>query len=330
MRKLFATIGWVAIVAASAEARDFYVDNVAGDDLFNGVSPTSGGSESGPCRTIARALRIARKGDRIILAKTNRPYCESITLQAGRHSGVASRPFEIVGNGATLEGALPVPHLAWEHVLGDVYKFAPHRKSFQLLFMDDRPAERVAVKRGDVQLPALKPLQWCLFEREIYFRAEKDRTPHQYDLAYCAHTVGITLYEVRHVRISGLIVQGFQLDGINAHDGVRNVTLKDVTCRGNARSGVSVGGASQVRIEDSLLGNNGAAQLRSEGASHTRVVNSELLDNTAPSIVRDGGEVLVETGDPPDRDDPDDRRADNSVRESRIRIARRAVNSTAY
>ena len=59
--------------------------------------------------------------------------------------------------------------------------------------------------------------------------------------------MGITLYEVRNVVIRDLIVQGFQLDGINAHDGVFDALLKKVTCRGNARSGICVGGASRVR-----------------------------------------------------------------------------------
>jgi hypothetical protein len=108
--------------------------------------------------------------------------------------------------------------------------------------------------------------------------------------------VGITLYEVRHVVIRDLIVQGFQLDGINAHDGVFGASFIGVTCRGNARSGISVGGASRVRVEGCVVGNNGAAQVRTEGYSHTRVINSHLLDNTAPPVVREGGTVHVVEG----------------------------------
>ena len=37
--------------------------------------------------------------------------------------------------------------------------------------------------------------------------------------------VGVTLYEVRHVIVRDLVIQGFQLDGVNAHDGVRETTL---------------------------------------------------------------------------------------------------------
>ncbi len=87
------------------------------------------------------------------------------------------------------------------------------------------------------------------------------------------------------------MIQGFQLDGVNAHDGVRETTLSALNCRGNGRSGISVGGASRVRIDACLVGNNGTAQVRTEGFSHTQLIGCDLLDNTAPRIVREGGRV---------------------------------------
>lgn len=283
---------WLA-AAASSSARDIYVDNVAGNDLFNGAAAQASGN-TGPCRTIARALRSANKGDRIILANTGEPYRESITLQAGVHSGSIDQPFQIVGNGAILEGAAPMPRRGWEHVDDNIFRFSPPRKSYQMLFLSGVPAEHVRATPSDYQLPELKPLQWCLFERHIYFRAEPGKLPQDYDVSYSALPVGITMYEVRQVVIRDLIVQGFQLDGINAHDGVFGASFIGVTCRGNARSGISVGGASRVRLDGCVVGNNGAAQLRTEGYSHTRVINSHLLDNTAPPVVRKGGTVHVE------------------------------------
>ncbi len=282
---------WLAL-ASTCGARDIYVDNIGGDDRFDGALPSTGAGGSGPVRTIACALRKAEKADRIILTATGQPYRESLTLQAGRHSGITGHPFEIVGNGAVLEGAGPVPTGAWEHAHGGVFRFAPRRMSFQMLFLDGKPVNRVAVQRTDISLPELKPLQWCLFERQIYFRPEAGRLPDSYDLQYAALPVGITLYELRNVVIRDLIIQGFQLDGINAHDSVFNATFSGLTCRGNARSGISVGGASRVLIENCLCGNNGDAQVRTEGYSHTRIVSSELLDDTAPSLKREGGTVI--------------------------------------
>ena len=123
MRYVGATVLiWISL-SAGASARDIFVNNVAGDDRFTGAATATQGARIGPCRTIARALELAAKGDRIVLAATGEPYRESITLQAGRHSGFGDRPFEIVGGGATLLGTAPVPDAAWEHVGREVYRF---------------------------------------------------------------------------------------------------------------------------------------------------------------------------------------------------------------
>ena len=301
MRSLVVILLVWAAAATDASARDLFVDNLGGDDRFDGAAATSLGGRSGPCRTIANALQKAHKGDRIVLAATGKPYHESITLQAGRHSGIAGRPFEIIGNGAVLDGAAPVPRIAWEHVRDGIFRYAPPRTSYQMFFLDGVPAVRITADRGAVSLPQLKPLQWCLFERKIYFRPERGRMPDSYDVRYAALTIGITLYEVRNVLIRDVILQGFQLDGINAHDGVSDTLLRNVTCRGNGRSGISIGGASRIRIENCLAGDNGEAQIRTEGYSHTHIVDCELLDNSAPALKREGGEVYTETADEPAR-----------------------------
>ena len=71
----------------------------------------------------------------------------------------------------------------------------------------------------------------------------------------------MTLFHVEKVRIVDLTVQGFQVDGISLSNSAREVLLSGVTCRGNGRSGLAVGGASSVTIRESLLGDNGQAQL---------------------------------------------------------------------
>src|SRR5690242_11981223 len=99
--------------ATVATARDLFVDNLGGDDRANGREPNSS-TEAGPVKTIARALALAEPGDRIHLAKNATPYRESISLAGGDHSGFVVSPFTIVGNGATLDGSLPVPARDWE------------------------------------------------------------------------------------------------------------------------------------------------------------------------------------------------------------------------
>lgn len=292
--------GYIAVVllllvSEFGFGRDIFVDNVAGDDGRDGTTERVSGKAGGPVRSLRRALELAEGSDRIVMADKGEPYRESVTLQAGKHTGNPTSPFTIVGNGATLDGSAPVPQDAWEHVEGNVFRFRAPRTSFQVLFLEGKPLTRKFVDR-EVGFPDFQPLEWCLFDRHVYFCVEKDRIPRHYDLSHTTLPVGVTLYEARNIVISDLVVQGFQLDGLNAHDSVFDATLVGLTCRGNGRSGISVGGASRVKIIACLVGNNGVAQVRSEGFSRTEILNCDLIESpNAPAIVRDGGLVSVST-----------------------------------
>jgi hypothetical protein len=279
----------------AAGALDLYVNNQHGSDLHDGLSEMHLGGRQGPFRTIERALRAASNGDRLIIANTGTAYRESLTLQADRHSGVTARPFVVVGNGAVLDGSMPVPLEAWEVYEAGVYRFRAERKSSHNLFLDGKPVSRRRAPPLADSPPQLDEMQWCLFEGHVYFRPQPGKSPWAYQLTHTALPVGLTLYEVRHVIIQDLIVQGFQLDGINAHDGAVDVELVGLTCRGNGRSGMSIGGASRVTIEACLVGDNGEAQIRTEGFCRARLVNCDLIDHpAAPALDQQGGQVDVE------------------------------------
>jgi hypothetical protein len=280
------------LLAAAAAARDIYVSNIAGDDRFTGQSPEGRDDGSGPVHSIGRALRLAAPGDRIVLAKTDVPYRESISLVGSRHSGYPNAALTIEGHGAVLDGSAPVSPEAWKHFAGAIFRFEPPQKGFQQLFLDGKPAQRVPVSHLSDSPPKLDPLQWALQGGYIYFCVEPTKLPADYAISVAQRATGITLYHVERVAISDLVVQGFQIDGINAFNTARNVYLAGVTARGNGRSGVTVGGASVVEIDACLLGNNGQAQLLTLPQSEVFVHNSRLLGNTAPGWVDQGGKVF--------------------------------------
>jgi hypothetical protein len=293
MRTFFFAAALLAALASGGSAREIYVNNATGDDRNDGSRPENEDVRRGPLRTIAQAIRIAEAGDRVVLAKTDQPYRESITLQGGKNSGLSSQKFILDGNGATLEGAAPVPPGAWEFVSGNIFRFRPRRLHHQNLFLGGVPATRRAAK-NDEPLPDLTPLEWCLWRQAIYFRVEDDAAPRSYDVTFAALPVGVTLYEVHDVAVVNLTVQGFQLDGVNAHDGARDAELIGLLCRGNGRSGVSVGGASRVSISGSTLGNNGVTQLRLEAKAKARVENSRLLETGVPPYIVEGGQLSID------------------------------------
>jgi hypothetical protein len=109
---------------------------------------------------------------------------------------------------------------------------------------------------------------------------------------------------VDNVVVRDLVIQGFQLDGISAHNSARRVSIEGVTCRGNGRSGIAVGGASLVEVVGCLIGDNAEAQLLTLPLSETRVRDTKLLSNTAPAWVNEGGRVSI-----------DDRRVEGGIDE---------------
>lgn len=263
-------------IATEIPARDFYVNNEFGDDRNDGGSADFA-SGTGPFRSIQRAVKAAQKGDRIIVAKTAEPYRESITLQGGNNSGTSLTDFQIEGNGAVLDGSTPIT-AAWEHVEENLFRVKLDRIKFQILFNESIPADKVLID-DPADLLKLKPLQYAIFDKQVYFMTEKDRLPDSYDLSCCGKKVGITLYQTQYVAIFDLTIQGFQLDGINCHDLALHSKVFGTTLRGNGRSGISVGGASRLLVGSCVIGNNGKSQIRVEGQSRTTVQQSDLVKN---------------------------------------------------
>jgi hypothetical protein len=292
MRLAIACLLATLIGPSLAQGRDIFVDNVNGDDRKGGQSADSQGEVGGPCRSIAKALRIARPGDRIVVANTGEPYRECLSIQGASHSGDARFPFQIVGNGATLDGTGTLADARWEYLGNDTYRTRPARMSHQQLFLDDQPLARKPLAAG--KPPELAPREWCLVEGWIVFRCEPTRLPQTYNLSCCLHPVGITLYQVQDVIVENLVVRGFYLDGVNCHDGVTRTDLVSLACKDNGRSGISVGGASRVRLDTCAVSGNGTAQVRTEAYSLVQTVDCKLDATSAPPIVSQGGRVVAE------------------------------------
>lgn len=283
----------LALLAAPAAARDIYVSNVAGDDRHDGTAGAST-QDRGPVRSISKALRLARAGDRIIVANTGEPYRESLSLSGSRHGASPIGPLVIEGGGATLDGSVPIAPEAWEHESGEVFSYRPARLGHQQFFIAGRPALRRPIGPDDVALSSLEPLEWCFWRGRIYFRLETGRLPADYELACCGLQTGITLYYVDGVLIRDLVVRGFQLDGLAVHDVTRNARLARVTCRANGASGISVRGASKVELDQCMLSGNGTSQLRVADFAHVWLYACQLTALSAPAIQSLGGQVTID------------------------------------
>jgi hypothetical protein len=283
-------------MVGQAIARDVYVSNVAGNDRYDGSS-AGAESDSGPVRSLDRALRLVDRGGRVVLANTGEPYREIISLSDVHHRGYPDRPLVISGNGATLDGTVTAAPGAWRYENDNIFSFQPRRLAYQQLFRDGRPLPHVRAASFLGSRVGLPPLHWTLLTDRIAFRVEEGRLPEQYDLRHAGLQTGITLYNTQYVRIEDLVVQGFQQDGINAHELVAECELVRVECRANGRSGISVGGVSRVSIIDSNCYDNGRAQLRVEGLASVAAQGSDFGSETAdmPRIdVRGRGKAVID------------------------------------
>lgn len=280
------------LIGSAANARDLVVDNLRGSDSQNDRGLVAGPPTFGPYRTINRALAGAQSGDRIVLTNTEQPYRECISLSGPRHSGSESAPFEIVGNGATLDGTVAPAMNRWRAVGGGVWELTDAPAGHGLLLSGGRPLPRVAVTDGG-DVDRLQPLSWMRVGPRIYFRPEAMRGPFDYPLEVTDQTTGITLYDVHNVTIRDLVVRGYRIDGINAHDRALDIVLLSVTSRQNGRSGITVAGASRVTIGATLSEQNGESQLRVEGRGIASLGTVDFAEALAPAIVtEDAGRVI--------------------------------------
>lgn len=309
---LFALISFSSFSAA----REIYVDNVYGNDDFAGLSPKAI-DMNGPVRTIKHALEIAHSSDCVILANNpERPYQESVIVGGERNSGMPGFPFRIKGNGATIDGSAEIPPNYW-HAAGQkgIFYYQPRYMEHQNLFFRGKPCFRLDTKNvhSTDELAKLdwKPMRWALYDGRVYFLPKE---PHMvlamerfvpqedsetaqkraYAMTAPEKRFGLTFFHAHHVDVEDLVIQGFQNDGVNFSDASTYVSLKNVTVRGNARYGITVGTGCSVWMKDCVLGNNQIAQLFTEEAAMASLFTTDLIAYPAPGWIDNGAMVFID------------------------------------
>lgn len=286
---------WVAailsLVTSVALARDIYVDNIGGDDRNNGSQAQGGAVDTGPLKTIARALWIAHAGDRIVLTKNAEPYREMVCLIGPRNSGFEETPFILEGNGAVIDGSGFINSEDWDHAFGDIFQVRFRYMANPLLLEGDKPLPRLNVKSA-ADLKNLQVGQWASFGGKVYFHPAPDRSLLTYPLAGAGMAAGITLFQVDNVVIRNVTVQGFRIDGITAPDAAEIVKLEKVISRANGRSGLSTSGTSKVIATDSQMIENGVVPVRMDAFSKLKLAGCLLAPQK--TVDRRGGVLTQE------------------------------------
>jgi hypothetical protein len=273
----------VLFCTATAPGEILYVDNLQGSDAFNGTSPLPLDADSGPVRTIGRALALALPGTTIQVMNNGMPYFESFTITGARLRGFTQTPLTIEGNGAVVSGARSLPPRAWDPAGGDVWRLKFQRKGHYQLLLEGRPVpeflpETPPGRRGEI------PEGHYYAERGVvYYKSPPLTEPLSRPFQFGYEEVGLTLYQTENVLIRNITFQHYRLDGINAHGLCRNVTLENVTAVENGRAGVAAGGTSEVWLRGGKIADNRRAQLRISELATVRVDDTDMSE--PPTLV---------------------------------------------
>lgn len=242
---------------SSVWALDLFVDNVNGNDAFDGSAATIRTKLSGPLRTLRHAAELVQPGDSIVMANSGTPYFESLEFAGRRFSGAATRPLLIQGNGAQLCGVRVLPEAAWRSVQSGRWQLNFSRKGWGRLFRDGEAFPEYQAAVGENLRDALPVGYWGQQQGLVHVRYEAGRLPTESAWTYAAVDCGVSLVDVNFVEISDLEIWGFRIDGVNVDSNSRQVVLKNVTVRDNGRAGVAVGSSAKMTLEGCKLLNNG-------------------------------------------------------------------------
>ena len=245
-------------VATSATAEVFYVNNRTGADRHDGLVETPLSNIAGPVKSISQALKLASFADTIVIANTGVPYYDNLSFQGEKNSGDPVRPFRLIGNGATITGAMVIPDGAWREAARNVWQVTPFRKGFFLLVRDGKSLPEVRPQAGEEwdSIPDLEVGQWCSWRGSIYYRIERLVDPSTQRLSIARRSCGITIFSAHDIVISDLTIQHFRLDGVNLHDLATEIRLEKLTLRENGRAGLAIGGSSSARVKASDIERN--------------------------------------------------------------------------
>ncbi|MGD9855776.1 MAG: right-handed parallel beta-helix repeat-containing protein [Planctomycetaceae bacterium] len=258
------------------DAGVIYVDSRLGNDAADGTVASPLNQYSGPVRTLQCAARRLCPGDVLVLANNGDPYYGSLSFVGPRHSGVPGLPMQLIGNGATISGARPIPPAAWRAVDLDVWSVTPLRKTYAQVSRAGQTLPTYELPWPLHQLPNAPADRWYLEEGRILFKTKPVDDPRLSPMELASEEVGLTLLGVEHIVIRDVTFRHFRLDGINAHDRCRDVVLDNVVCEENGRAGIAVGGTSRVVIHNCLLTENRRNSLLITELGQADVQESEL------------------------------------------------------
>lgn len=268
------------------------------------VNPRSGadsaeGSADRPLATIRRAITLARPGDTIFLDPQGSPYGEQILF--ADKSGTESEPIVLDGQGAVIDGSVPIRPEEWEPVSDGLYKSTIIPQTYcykanpaytgRFFFVWEGKINRMGRSLKGSKTPYKKPQdlvggEWTYVAEEtaFYLRLPDGQSLESAPVRVPKIVSGVQItgnchhLVIRNVRVRHVINDGFALTtGAAPESTVRNIRFEKIRAEECGDDGLSAHGDCEVFVDDFYSRANSTGYC-SQGVSTNRRVRMEEID----------------------------------------------------
>lgn len=267
-------ISSIPSIVFSAE-NTIYVNNLIGNDEFNGSSKTVIGN-NGPLKSIQKAFDIVKTSGRIEIINTGTPYLAGNKLS--KAGGTQESPLIIEGNGSEINGLGIIDSKEWKQVEKNIYTTPFWPMSNQLRsnknynfwietpkvwWIHNKPAVNCKSKAELEATPG--GFWWNKAQQTVWFHLPKGKSLESLeikmplDIGFGKGT-GININgKIKNVIIQNLKVKHSYNDGFSAHGDVENIIFKNCISTDNCGQGFSMHGNSKILITDSYASRNASS-----------------------------------------------------------------------
>ncbi|MBN2456322.1 MAG: hypothetical protein JXB29_07300 [Sedimentisphaerales bacterium] len=279
-------------------ARDIYVNPNTGNDSADGLAPTATGL-SGPVKTINQAVQLARPGDTIYLGgATFKGNGEHIGFY-GTKSGEPGKPIIVDGQGAVIDGSVPLKLADWQQVSAGLYRNTTifpevlHSHEDWMLrfcFIFNGKLNRMGHSLKAPSIPykkpeELQPGEWTYQKDEQAFYIKIDPTGKlgDYNIEFPIVVTGVQVHGTishlvfKNITVTHVINDAFALTiGDKLGSVVRDILYKDCKAINVCDDGLSAHGDCDITV-DGFLADDCSTGLASQGSSvNNRVVTRNI------------------------------------------------------
>ena len=295
VRRIAIAVLLLLFVAECCQARGLYVNPNAGSDSADGLSATAADGH-GPVKTIAQAVRLAGPGDTIYLGgftfKGNKEYIGVY----GPKSGEPGRPITVDGQGAVIDGSIPLDPEDWQEVGPGLYRNLTifqntlHKSEDWVAcfcFVFDGGLNRMGhsqkAPRSPYKKPSeLQPGEW-IYQKEdehaVYIKIDPKKTLADYKIEVPVINSGVqidgTISHIvfKNITVTHVINDGFALTvGRKPGSKVRDIVYENIKAINICDDGFSAHSDCEVRV-DGLLCDDCSTGIASSGTS----VNTNIV-----------------------------------------------------